>query len=32
VALEGSSKGVSRDEVTKAYFGLHRKSAGSVPA
>lgn len=31
VALEGSSKGVSRDEVTKAYFGLHRKSAGSVP-
>ena len=32
VALEGPSKGVSRDEVTKAYFGLHRKSAGSVPA
>lgn len=32
VALEGSSKGVSRDEVTKAYFGLHRKSTGSVPA
>lgn len=32
VALEGSSKGVSRDEVTKAYFGLHRKSAGGVPA
>lgn len=32
VALEGSSKGISRDEVTKAYFGLHRKSAGSVPA
>lgn len=32
VALEGSSKGVSRDEVTKAYFGLHRKSAGSMPA
>jgi branched-chain amino acid transport system ATP-binding protein len=32
VALEGSSKGVSRDEVTKAYFGLHRKSPGSVPA
>lgn len=32
VALEGSSKGVSRDEVTKAYFGLHRRSAGSVPA
>lgn len=30
VALEGSSKGISRDEVTKAYFGLHRKSA--VPA
>jgi branched-chain amino acid transport system ATP-binding protein len=30
VALEGSSKAVSRDEVTKAYFGLHRKSA--VPA
>jgi len=30
VALEGSSKGVSRDEVTKAYFGLHRK--GAVPA
>jgi branched-chain amino acid transport system ATP-binding protein len=32
VALEGPSKGISRDEVTKAYFGLHRKSAGSVPA
>lgn len=32
VALEGPSKGMSRDEVTKAYFGLHRKSAGSVPA
>ena len=30
VALAGDSKGVSRDEVTKAYFGLHRKSA--VPA
>ncbi|ESZ42142.1 ABC transporter ATP-binding protein [Mesorhizobium sp. L2C066B000] len=32
VDLEGPSKGMSRDEVTKAYFGLHRKSAGSVPA
>jgi len=32
VALEVPSKGMSRDEVTKAYFGLHRKSAGSVPA
>ncbi len=32
VALEGPSKGISRDEVTKAYFGLHRKSAASVPA
>ncbi|MER9454526.1 ABC transporter ATP-binding protein [Mesorhizobium sp. M0478] len=32
VALESPSKGMSRDEVTKAYFGLHRKSAGSVPA
>ena len=32
VALEGSSQGISRDEVTKAYFGLHRKSAGGVPA
>lgn len=32
VALEGPSKGMSRDEVTKAYFGLHRKSAGSMPA
>ena len=32
VALEGPSKGMSREEVTKAYFGLHRKSAGSVPA
>ncbi|MGX9147034.1 ABC transporter ATP-binding protein [Mesorhizobium sp. 128a] len=32
VALEGPSKGMSRDEVTKAYFGLHRKNAGSVPA
>ena len=32
VALEGPSKGMSRDEVTKAYFGLHRKSAGGVPA
>jgi branched-chain amino acid transport system ATP-binding protein len=32
VALEGPSKGMSRDEVTKAYFGLHGKSAGSVPA
>ena len=30
VALEGPSKGISRDEVTQAYFGLHRKSA--VPA
>ena len=32
VALEGPSKAVSRDQVTKAYFGLHRKSPGSVPA
>ena len=32
VALEGSSKSVSRDDVTKAYFGLHKASAGSVPA
>ncbi|RWL43693.1 MAG: ABC transporter ATP-binding protein [Mesorhizobium sp.] len=32
VALAGDSKNVSRDEVTKAYFGLHRKSAGGVPA
>jgi branched-chain amino acid transport system ATP-binding protein len=32
VSLEGSSKGVSRDDVTKAYFGLHKASAGSVSA
>jgi branched-chain amino acid transport system ATP-binding protein len=32
VALEGPSKQVSREDVTKAYFGLHRKSPGSVPA
>jgi branched-chain amino acid transport system ATP-binding protein len=32
VALEGPSKGMSRDDVTKAYFGLHKASAGSVPA
>ncbi|TGS11825.1 ABC transporter ATP-binding protein [Mesorhizobium sp. M2E.F.Ca.ET.209.01.1.1] len=32
IALAGDSKNVSRDEVTKAYFGLHRKSAGGVPA
>jgi branched-chain amino acid transport system ATP-binding protein len=32
VVLEGSSTSVSRDEVTKAYFGLHKASAGSVPA
>lgn len=32
VELEGSSKSVSRDDVTKAYFGLHKASAGSVPA
>jgi branched-chain amino acid transport system ATP-binding protein len=32
IVLEGDSKTVSRDEVTKAYFGLHRKSAGGVPA
>ena len=32
IALEGPSKAVSRDDVTKAYFGLHRKSPGSVPA
>jgi branched-chain amino acid transport system ATP-binding protein len=32
VALEGPSKAVSRDDVTKAYFGLHRKNPGSVPA
>jgi len=32
VALEGPSKSVSRDDVTKAYFGLHKASAGSVPA
>lgn len=30
VVLAGNSKNVSRDEVTKAYFGLHR--AGGVPA
>ena len=30
IALEGPSKGVSRDEVTKAYFGLHKQKA--VPA
>ncbi|WP_217569769.1 ABC transporter ATP-binding protein [Mesorhizobium sp. GbtcB19] len=30
VALAGDSRNVSRDEVTKAYFGLHR--AGGVPA
>ncbi|TPN78496.1 ABC transporter ATP-binding protein [Mesorhizobium sp. CU2] len=30
IALAGESKNVSRDEVTKAYFGLHR--AGGVPA
>ena len=27
IALEGPSKGVSRDEVTKAYFGLHKQKA-----
>ncbi|RWL86381.1 MAG: ABC transporter ATP-binding protein [Mesorhizobium sp.] len=32
VALAGDSKNVSRDEVTKAYFGLRRKDAGGVPA
>ena len=32
IALEGPSKSVSRDEVTKAYFGLHKASAASVPA
>ncbi|MDX8538437.1 MULTISPECIES: ABC transporter ATP-binding protein [Mesorhizobium] len=32
IALAGDSKSVSRDEVTKAYFGLHRKGAGGVPA
>ncbi len=32
VALEGSTRDISREDVTKAYFGLHRKSPGSVPA
>ena len=32
IALAGDSKSVSRDDVTKAYFGLHRKAAGGVPA
>ena len=32
VSLEGVSKGMSRDDVTKAYFGLHKASAGSVSA
>ena len=32
VSLEGQSKGMSRDDVTKAYFGLHKASAGSVSA
>ncbi|MGX8013033.1 ABC transporter ATP-binding protein [Mesorhizobium sp. ORM8.1] len=32
VALAGDSRSVSREDVTKAYFGLHRKSAGGVPA
>ncbi|MEI9400842.1 ABC transporter ATP-binding protein [Mesorhizobium argentiipisi] len=32
IALAGDSKTVSRDEVTKAYFGLHRKGATGVPA
>ncbi|WP_434723456.1 ABC transporter ATP-binding protein [Mesorhizobium sp. RIZ17] len=32
IALAGDSKAVSRDEVTKAYFGLHRKAATGVPA
>lgn len=32
IALAGESKTVSRDEVTKAYFGLHRKGAAGVPA
>ncbi|CDX59794.1 leucine/isoleucine/valine transporter subunit; ATP-binding component of ABC superfamily [Mesorhizobium plurifarium] len=32
IALAGDSKTVSRDEVTKAYFGLHRKGGGGVPA
>lgn len=32
VSLEGPSKGISRDDVTKAYFGLHKANAGSVPA
>lgn len=32
IVLAGDSKSVSRDEVTKAYFGLHRKAAGGVPA
>ncbi len=27
IALEGPSKGVSREEVTKAYFGLHKQKA-----
>ncbi|MEO5760520.1 MAG: ABC transporter ATP-binding protein [Mesorhizobium sp.] len=32
VALEGSSRDVSRDAVTKAYFGLYKNSAASVSA
>ncbi|UDL92388.1 ABC transporter ATP-binding protein [Mesorhizobium sp. PAMC28654] len=32
VSLEGPSKGMSRDDVTEAYFGLHKTSAGSVSA
>ncbi|MET2828887.1 ABC transporter ATP-binding protein [Mesorhizobium shangrilense] len=32
VSLEGPSKSMSRDDVTKAYFGLHKAGAGSVSA
>ncbi|TIV26326.1 MAG: ATP-binding cassette domain-containing protein, partial [Mesorhizobium sp.] len=32
IVLAGDSKSVSRDEVTKAYFGLHRKDARGLPA
>ena len=32
IVLASDSSSVSRDEVTKAYFGLHRKNAGGMPA
>jgi branched-chain amino acid transport system ATP-binding protein len=30
VALEGATRGISRDDVTKAYFGLHKASVESA--